>query len=553
MNRRRLKLQHVRIQMGIIYEAYNPEFWWWELADLVEKLILCSCLPFFDLAYQCPIGMVVVTIHLMSLLRFSPYVRRTDDRLAVVIQCHIFLLLLIAYVLQQSAFVIGSFTDIAASVILFLVLGALFLLIIVNAFIFIRRFVRGAQRARAARNQLTLVANPLSKPATGDNVLMVEKPKGAEETDPDFDPYQVEPSGDEVGNSSRTGGSGTTRGGSSTGAGGSGKRGGRSAVSGGSGHDPNVHLEPESNGTRSGSHVPIRNKRGSVDFGTVGPSHSLTGGGSISPSASANASANGDRLSTQFQGETEMATHPGQLSPAAAALLTADGVAASPAPAPAPPVVGDITAPSHKRDASTAHNRTESAMMTDNLLANVLSGLGSGQSFDAGSGGSVSMNFGTSVNDQSGSSFMPAASGVAVSDEADNFSRPAAASVVATVEEETGGASLAPAPPAPAPDVASTPTASESAFMSAPATTFDSADLPPPPAEVDHGPAPPDTIAADATAPAPPSADENPPASELAAAPAAVTNADADADADEDSDDDRRKVCLLYDCSCYCC
>jgi hypothetical protein len=71
------------------------------------RLILSSCLPFFAIDAQCPVGMVTVCVHLMSMLATAPYVRKTDDVLAVTVQVHIFLLLCIAFVLQQTPFEIG--------------------------------------------------------------------------------------------------------------------------------------------------------------------------------------------------------------------------------------------------------------------------------------------------------------------------------------------------------------------------------------------------------------------------------------------------------------
>ncbi len=58
--------------------------------------------------------------------------------------------------------VAGSAEDIAASTILFTVLGILTVLILVNGFLFIRKYVRGAQRAKALANEMVLTSNPLA-------------------------------------------------------------------------------------------------------------------------------------------------------------------------------------------------------------------------------------------------------------------------------------------------------------------------------------------------------------------------------------------------------
>src|SRR6185437_5631927 len=74
--------------------------------------------------------------------------RKLDDLLAGVIQCHLFLLLLIGYVLQQTPFVPGSSEDVLASIILFIVLAALAVLLVLTAIVFVRRYVRSYQRVR---------------------------------------------------------------------------------------------------------------------------------------------------------------------------------------------------------------------------------------------------------------------------------------------------------------------------------------------------------------------------------------------------------------------
>ncbi len=71
------------------------------------------------------------------------------------------LILLIGLVLQQQDFKIGSFEDLAASIILLNVVACLAILIIINLVIFVRRFVRDRQRAAALRkaNQNEMMAN----------------------------------------------------------------------------------------------------------------------------------------------------------------------------------------------------------------------------------------------------------------------------------------------------------------------------------------------------------------------------------------------------------
>ncbi len=155
----------VQIAYGILYEGFSKELWWFELFDMGEKLFLTSLLGFIDASFQCQSGMLVVGVYLIVSLLCSPYVRQIDDRLAGFAQSYLLLILLIGLVLQQNLFVPGSFEDIAASVIMLVVVAALAVLIIVHLIIFVRKFIRNRQRASALKDAQTadsMVFNPLA-------------------------------------------------------------------------------------------------------------------------------------------------------------------------------------------------------------------------------------------------------------------------------------------------------------------------------------------------------------------------------------------------------
>jgi hypothetical protein len=137
--------------------------WWFELADMTEKLFLTSLLGFIPTEWQCPAGMLAVFVYIAVLQIQAPYVRSMDDRLSALAQSYLLLTLLISLVLQQNAFERGSFEDIAGSVIMLGVVAALTIVILVHLFIFIRRFVRNRQRESAhkrAKEQEEMVRAP---------------------------------------------------------------------------------------------------------------------------------------------------------------------------------------------------------------------------------------------------------------------------------------------------------------------------------------------------------------------------------------------------------
>ncbi len=151
-----------------MFSAYTHTHWWFAIAEIVQKLFLSSILPFFPLNSQCGVGMGAVLLYLIVLLRLQPHVRRVDDRIALLTQAHLLLILLVGAVLQQFAFVRGmhalranelrahrlqvptdslccvpgSLEDVVASLVMLVALLALVLLVVLHVFVFFRTKVQ---------------------------------------------------------------------------------------------------------------------------------------------------------------------------------------------------------------------------------------------------------------------------------------------------------------------------------------------------------------------------------------------------------------------------
>ncbi len=69
--RKRLKMPHVVVSWGIVYEAYTPQLWWFELVDMLAKLFLTSIIGFFDSSAQLPVGMGICGT--LAALALSPH------------------------------------------------------------------------------------------------------------------------------------------------------------------------------------------------------------------------------------------------------------------------------------------------------------------------------------------------------------------------------------------------------------------------------------------------------------------------------------------------
>lgn len=119
INRDHLGDDRVKAQLGFLYAGYRDATWFWEIADSAHKLFLTSLLAFFPQPSQLPLGMAIAIVYLSSLLVVNPYIRSEDDRLHLLAQTEIFLLLLAGYVVyHQPSAELTDKEDLALSVVL---------------------------------------------------------------------------------------------------------------------------------------------------------------------------------------------------------------------------------------------------------------------------------------------------------------------------------------------------------------------------------------------------------------------------------------------------
>jgi len=98
--RHRLEESGVRLQLGFLYAGYNADIWWFEMVDMANKLILTSVLSFFPFNLQLPFGMAFVLAYSMIILLTEPYLSSGDDRLALLANVEIFLVIMASYILN---------------------------------------------------------------------------------------------------------------------------------------------------------------------------------------------------------------------------------------------------------------------------------------------------------------------------------------------------------------------------------------------------------------------------------------------------------------------
>ncbi len=86
--------------------------------------------------------------------------RATDDRLCLLVQIHLFLVLLMAFVLRHVGFVAGSAEDVLGAVVLLLTVCGLLCLVVYHGVMFARRWYAQWQKTRAEKEEEFLVHMP---------------------------------------------------------------------------------------------------------------------------------------------------------------------------------------------------------------------------------------------------------------------------------------------------------------------------------------------------------------------------------------------------------
>jgi hypothetical protein len=120
--RHRLYEPGVEASLGFLYAGYARDCWWFEGADMLNKLIMTSCLAFFPLMTgvretELIGGMIVLTSFLCSILWLKPYLRKGDDRLQMIAVTELYNFVFIGYVFKDEQ-ELDTHTDVVLSIIM---------------------------------------------------------------------------------------------------------------------------------------------------------------------------------------------------------------------------------------------------------------------------------------------------------------------------------------------------------------------------------------------------------------------------------------------------
>jgi hypothetical protein len=99
-NRARLLWPATRIRLGLLYAAYHDRRWWFETLDMLNKLFLSAAIVFVPAEYSIRVAMLWAGLYMILTLTLNPYIRKGDDRFAMLCQVETFLIMMSAQLLS---------------------------------------------------------------------------------------------------------------------------------------------------------------------------------------------------------------------------------------------------------------------------------------------------------------------------------------------------------------------------------------------------------------------------------------------------------------------
>ena len=105
-------LSHHKVldRLGFIYDAYNNDSWWWEIVELLRKMmmngVMCLLLP--DSPTQIMVGMVITFLFMTITLQQQPYKCNSDHNLAFFCHLQLFITLFGGFITREKIPFLGT-------------------------------------------------------------------------------------------------------------------------------------------------------------------------------------------------------------------------------------------------------------------------------------------------------------------------------------------------------------------------------------------------------------------------------------------------------------
>ena len=108
--RARREVKEVQIMFGSLYESYSSEYYYYEIVEMVRKLMLTGVLVFVQSGSsgQLLFGILICAAHVLFLANCAPYVSAFDNQIAQMTSCQLLLTMLIGIVYKLDSSIEGA-------------------------------------------------------------------------------------------------------------------------------------------------------------------------------------------------------------------------------------------------------------------------------------------------------------------------------------------------------------------------------------------------------------------------------------------------------------
>lgn len=152
--------------LGFLYEAYTDTAWYWELVDMLHKLILTSIVVFTPNEQRMAWNMGIMGLYLIALLVAVPYVRKGDDHFHLQVQTTLLSLAFVGFILRQDDPYSSDLVSSTAMIALIATLLILIVLYLLLAFVVItgRNIYKIVRRRKEQKQKQSASTSQVAKP-----------------------------------------------------------------------------------------------------------------------------------------------------------------------------------------------------------------------------------------------------------------------------------------------------------------------------------------------------------------------------------------------------
>lgn len=155
--RPRFQDRYIRYCLGFAFEGFASEIWYFELLDMVHKLLVASIICLLPASSQVPVAVAILGLYLSLLIRTQPYVRKADNQLHMTSQAALYLIVFSFMARdQEGPITAGSQEDVLLSCLLITIFVSILLHYIFRMIQFCRLAYLARRRKSRRKNESTL-------------------------------------------------------------------------------------------------------------------------------------------------------------------------------------------------------------------------------------------------------------------------------------------------------------------------------------------------------------------------------------------------------------